>query len=152
MKRAISITFAFVGVIALVAVLVVLGYLWIQRPTLEQQKLVESGKRSQEVFSQYQTGDYTTARKALLENTRRLDGLSAESGKPWNPYAVDAMVSYVRLAKLEEKNRGTNQAEYMKEASARCGKLGWASQLCSEEKLRQVTDQMDKAGSQGTGR
>jgi len=149
MKRALSIALVIVGVVALGAVLAVgagLVYLWIHRPTPEQQKLVESGKQSQVVFSQYQTGDYATAKKALLENASRLDGLSAESGNSnRNPYAVDAMMSYVRLAKLEEKNKGTAQAEYMKEASARCGRLGWAD--CSEKRLRRDIDRMDEIGA-----
>lgn len=145
MKRAISIALAFVGVVALVAVLVVgagLAYLWIHRPTPEQQKMAEMGKREEYVYRQYQTADYSTAKKALLDLAHTLDGLNAESKHPnRNPHADAAMISYVRLAKLEERNGGTAKAEYMKEASARCEKLGRAD--CSEKRLRYFADAMD---------
>ena len=145
MKRAISITLAIVGIVALGAVLAIgvgLGYLWIHRPTPEQQKIVEMGKREEYVYQQYQTADYPTAKKSLLDLAHTLDGLNAESNRPnRNPHTYDAMISYVRLAKLEERNGGASQAEFMKEAAARCEKLGQAD--CSEKRLRYVTDAMD---------
>lgn len=145
MKRAISIAVAFIGVVALVAVLVVgagLVYLWIHRPTPEQQKMVEIGKREQSAYQQYQTADYPTAKKALLDLAHTLDGLNAESNRPnRNPHTYDAMISYIRLAKLEERNGGAFQAAFMKEAAARCEKLGQAD--CSEKKLRYIADAMD---------
>lgn len=53
------------------------------------------------------------------------------------------MTSYVRLAKLEEKNHGSEQARYMSEASARCGKLNPKAYNCSPDFLRAATDKMD---------
>ena len=78
----------------------------------------------------------------MLDYIGFLDQASAESANPLrNPYRKDAMTWYVRLAKLEEKNHGSEQAEYMREAMARCQKLGWAD--CSEERLRRDVDRTD---------
>ncbi len=145
MKRAISIALAIVGVVALGAVLAVgvgLVYLWIHRPTPEQQKMAEVGKRQEYAYRQYKTADYPTAKKALLEVAQELDSLDAKSDRPHrNPHALDVMTLYVRLAKLEERNGGPAQAEFMKEASTRCEKLGRAD--CSEMRLRREVDQRD---------
>jgi len=114
----------------------------------DTQKLAEAASRGDQVYRQYHNADYATAKAALLDHIRSLDQLSAESGdKSNNPHAADAMVSYVRLAKLEEKNRGGGKAEYMREASARCERLNRRWGDCSEEQLRRRVDQMDSVPS-----
>lgn len=115
---------------------------WSGKTSSAQQKLAESIKQSEFVFEQYFSADYATAKEAMLHEVRRLDQLSAESERPSrNPYAVDAMIWYARLAKLEERNNGHEKGEYLQEARSRCEKLGWAD--CSEERLRSDVDRTD---------
>ncbi len=114
----------------------------------DRQKLAEATARNEEVYRQYHDADYQTAKAALLGHIRFLDRLSAESAdQSSNPYAIDAMVSYVRLAKLEERNNGVGKAEYMREASARCERLRYRWGDCSDGELRRKVDQMDSVPS-----
>lgn len=118
------------------------GYLWYIKPTPARAKLAQAVKRGDQTFHQYFNADYSTAKTAALDYIRFLDQASAESANPLrNPYRPDAMIWYVRLAKLEEKNHGSEQAGYMREAVARCQKLGSAD--CSEERLRRDADRTD---------
>ena len=112
------------------------------KPSAAQQKLVESVKQGEFVFEQYFTADYVTAKDAMLNHIRLLDRLSTESGDSIrDPYAVDAMSWYVRLAKLDERNSGNEKRQYIQEACSRCERFGWAD--CSEAKLRLEVDQLD---------
>lgn len=128
-------------------VVVTLGfafYSWFAKSRSDQQKLAESVKQSEYAFEQYFGIEYSRAKEAALDHIRFLDQLSAESKRPTrNPYAVDAMCWYVRLALLEEKNNGSARDEYMQEACARCERLGKAD--CSKDKLRTEVARMDTA-------
>ena len=53
------------------------------------------------------------------------------------------MTSYVRLAKLEQKNQGSDEARYMSEAISRCGKLEVKGYNCSADALRGSIDKVD---------
>ena len=99
---------------------------------------------SKDVYRQYHTAEYVEAKAALLDHIRELERADAESvHQNNNPYAVDTMISYVRLAKLEEKNDGDGKAEYMREAWVRCERLRLKWGDCSEEVLRSSVDKMD---------
>ncbi len=115
---------------------------WFGKASSAQQKLAESVKQSEYLFEQYFTADYGAAKAAMVNHIRLLDELSAESADATvNPYAVDARSWYVRLAKLEERNRGNEMREYMQEACSRCERFGRAD--CSEGELRLNVDRMD---------
>jgi hypothetical protein len=130
-----------------VSVAVLAAYGWYGKTHSADQTLADTVKKSRHVLDQYLSGGYGPAKAAMLDHISLLDRLNAESGRPdRNPYSVDAMAWYVRLAKLEERNDGSGKAEYMREASARCEKLGWAD--CSEENLRLQVDRMDTVASQ----
>ena len=103
--------------------------------------LEESSRRSEEAMRQYRTADYRTAKSALLDLLQYLDKLTNDPNGG-DMARQDAMFTCVRLAKLEEKNHGPDQATYMKEAVARCQK-GKYTGRCSEEDLRKITDQLD---------
>lgn len=108
-----------------------------------KQQLLEVGRKGNQVYAQYRNADYQTAKRALLEHRHLLDQMSHAAPRPLNPYAVDAMLSTVRLAKLEEKHTGKEGPQYLQEAVMRCEKAGWGK--CSESKLRLTVDQMDAA-------
>jgi hypothetical protein len=101
----------------------------------------ESSRRGQEAMRQYRTADYQTAKSALLDYLQYQDKLT-EDPNGGDTARQDAMLTCVRLAKLEEKNHGPDQATFMKEAVARCQKLKFTNR-CSEEDLRKLVDQMD---------
>jgi hypothetical protein len=110
----------------------------------QREKVALIAARSEDVYRQYQAADYVEAKAALLEHIRALEHADAESGHQHNsPYAVDTMISYVRLAKLEEKNDCDAKAGYMREASVRCERLRLKWGDCSEEVLRGSVDKMD---------
>ena len=118
------------------------GYFWFGKTDPAKKRLAQAGKQGDYVFGQYFNADYVAAKGATLDLIRTLDEYSAESGGPGrNPYCVDAMLWHVRMAKLEERNSGGAQSEYMREACSRCEQLGWAD--CSEENLRRQVDRMD---------
>jgi hypothetical protein len=127
----------FTGVAGLAA-----GYFWILGGDPASRTLEETAKQSEQVFRLYLTADYVTAKESVLNHIKRLDQLSAESERPdRNPYSADAMIWYVRLAKLEEGNKTGGNQEYMNEARQRCLKRGRAD--CSEERLLADVDRMD---------
>jgi len=115
---------------------------WYGKTNSAELKLADSVKKSQYVFGEYFNADYGRAKAAMLDHILLLDRLSGESDNPSrNPYSVDAMAWFVRLAKLEERNDGSGRGEYMREACLRCEKLGRAD--CSEETLSQQLGRMD---------
>lgn len=114
------------------------------RTASDREKLAVIAALSRDVYRQYHSGDDAGAKATLLAHVRLLERAEAESDpQNNNPYAVDAMISYVRLAKLEEKNKGGGKARYMREASVRCERLGLKWGDCSEEVLRRSVDRMD---------
>jgi hypothetical protein len=101
----------------------------------------ESARRGSEAMRQYRTADYQTAKTALLDYLQYQDKLTSDPNGG-DMARQDAMITCVRLAKLEEKNHGPDQATYMKEAIARCQKFKYTNR-CNEEDLRKIVDQMD---------
>jgi hypothetical protein len=117
-------------------------YFWYRNSNSAEQRLADTTKRSRYVFDQYLRADYLSAKQAVLDHISRLEKLSAGSANPSrNPYAADAVSWFVRLAKLEEQNNGSEREEYMREARLHCEKLGRAD--CSEEALIQEIGRMD---------
>ena len=109
----------------------------------KEEKLAQSVKLSEYTFQQCREGDYATSKKAIIAQLEHLNKLSAESERPdRNPYFVDGMMWYVRLARLEEMNNNpAGKAEAMSEALSRCAKTGhWD---CSEERLRREAERLD---------
>ena len=105
------------------------------------QVMEESSRRGREAMRQYRTADYQTAKSALLDFLQYEDKLTSDPNGG-DMARQDAMITCVRLAKLEEKNHGPEQATYMKEAIARCQKFKYTNR-CTEEDLRKTVDQMD---------
>lgn len=103
----------------------------------------EGVRRADEANHKYATADYQTAKAALVDLLAFLD----KAGYPPNApemYRSDAMLTCVRLAKLEEKQgHDAEKASFMKEALARCQTLRFTNN-CNEDYLRKETDRMDK--------
>jgi len=102
----------------------------------------EAARRSTEANRKYRFGDYETAKSALRDLLQFLD----KAGQPPNApdeYRVDAMITCLRLAKLEEKQGyAAEQAAYMKEAVTRCQTMKLYPK-CAEEALRKEVDRLD---------
>ena len=107
----------------------------------ELRRLRESVELTAPLYRQYRAGDYAQAKEALLTLARHLDRYDAESPEPGlSPYAGDAMMTFARLAKLEERQGAAAAAgEYMREAVRRCEWIEGLSRRarhCSETYLR----------------
>ena len=105
--------------------------------------LPDATARGEAAYRQYKNSDYATAKGALLDYITFLDRFADTDPTLSNTRMADAMVSYVRLAKLEEKNHGPDAAHYMTEAVSRCGKLNVKMGNCSPESLRTSVDRID---------
>ena len=102
----------------------------------------ESSRRSHEVLQKYRTGDYQIAKPALQDYLQFLDKASYPPNAP-DMYRADAMITCVRLAKLEEKEgHSAEQAAYMKQAVAWCER-GTLTAKCNDEALRKEVDCLD---------
>jgi len=101
-------------------------------------------ERANQVYKLYRTADYATARPALVDYAQQLDKL-VTSGPPDDAEAnkSDLMVTYVRLAKLEEKNKGFDKDAFMKQAVTKCQQLRIKWGQCSEQELRERVDRLD---------
>lgn len=110
------------------------------QPAEQQAQVVE---RANQVYKQYRSADYPTAKAALLDFAQHLDKLIS-AGPPENvvSYQGDVMVIYVMLAKLEEKNGGSEKEAFMKQAIARCQQLK-VKRKCLEQELRDQVDRVD---------
>jgi len=129
-------------VLSVIFAAVLAGYLWFRNPDNIERKLAESVERSERVLDLYLNAQDDSAKLAILEHISYLDDLSRESAdEDRNPFATDAMVWCVRLAKLEERDRGSNAAEYIRQAVERCKKSGRAD--CSEAGIREIAERMD---------
>ena len=107
-----------------------------------EEKLARSVKSSEYTYQQCRDGDYATSKKAILAHLELLNQWNAESARPGrNPYFVDGMTWYVRLARLEEANNNTaGKSDAMSEALSRCATIGrWD---CSEEMLVREVERM----------
>ena len=84
----------------------------------ELAEMVERGERS---YKQYRTGDYGTAKAALLDYISYLESkLEDRSFVHIETAKLDIMTNYARLAKLEEKNNGPEKEAFMQKAIAIC--------------------------------
>jgi hypothetical protein len=128
--------------ICLFAVLVVTGCKHAAANNSSPENLKEEARRGDEAYKQYRTADYQNAKSALKDYLRYLDQVSANPVAP-AVVRVDSVITCVRLAKLEEKNHGPDQAAYMKEAETRCQTLMIKMGGCSQENLRKEVDRMD---------
>jgi hypothetical protein len=115
-----------------------------RRPTKTPAVLLadEAVRRGDEAIHKYRTGDYQTAKPALVDLLAFLD----KAGYPPNApemYRADAMYTCVRLAKLEEEQgHEAEKDSFMKEALTRCQTLRFTNN-CNEAYLRKETDGLD---------
>jgi hypothetical protein len=123
------------------------SYLRAVKEDTPNDKLAYSVRQSANTFQQYSNADFHSAKAAILTNIKMLDQFSSESSDPEvNPFAADAMVWYVRLSKLEEKNKNIDEkTHYIGEAISRCHRSG--NPDCSEIYLRQLIARMDAMSS-----
>ena len=131
--------------IATVAGLVALVDFWEKQSA--EEKLAQSVKSSEYTYQQCRDGDYATSKEAILAHLELLNQRNAESERPGrNPYFVDGMMWYVRLARLEETNNNpAGRSNAMTEALSRCAKTGrWD---CSEETLVHEVERMARMAS-----
>ena len=101
----------------------------------------EAVRREDEALLKYKTADYQTAKSALVDLLQFLDKAGYPPNAP-NEFREDAMYTCVRLAKLEEKNHGSEQAAYMKQAVTRCQSFPLHGK-CDEDSLRNLVDRLD---------
>ena len=105
--------------------------------------LKETSDRANQSYKQYRTGDYATAKAALLDFIRYLEEQMRDPSYAHIEAAKsDIMTAYVRLAKLEEKNNGAEKESYMQQAVARCQQLKIKGD-CSPQTLRKRIDDFD---------
>lgn len=87
-------------------------------------ELKEAAEHGENAYRQYRTGDYATAKEALLNYVRYLEGKVADPSSTLGETAkADLMINYARLAKLEERNNGPEREVYMQKAVAMCQQL-----------------------------
>jgi len=85
----------------------------------------------------------------LLDDLQFLDKVSSDpkivsDPNAPNEFREDAMMTCARLSKLEEKNHGSEQAAYMKQALARCQTFKLHVVKCNEDSLRKEVDRLDE--------
>lgn len=103
--------------------------------------------QGESVYKQYKTADYVTAKTSLLNYIAALEELLRKDHPEEFTLEADILVSYVRLAKLEESNKGTDKELYMKKAEEQCRKPKIKQDDCSSAKLRELVDLMDKVAA-----
>lgn len=105
--------------------------------------LKQVAERADQVYRQYKTADYPTAKAALVDWIRDLEGrLSTSSDPGAEMYKSDITTSYVRLAKLEEKNNGPDKEAYLRKAVAMCEQMK-LKPSCAAEEVRKRVDGID---------
>lgn len=105
--------------------------------------LKQVAERADQVYKQYKTADYPTAKAALVDWIRDLEGRLGNSSDPGaEMYKSDITTSYVRLAKLEEKNNGPDTETYLRKAVAMCVQMK-LKPSCAAEELRKQVDGLD---------
>ena len=122
-----------------------LAVLLVAACTSSNDKLAEAAARGNAAYKHYNTSDYQTAKAALLDYIKFLDQTTASDPKFANMNNEDALLSYLRLAKLEQKNNGSDEVRYMAEAISRCekGSVKDKGNACSAEALRAMIDKVD---------
>ena len=140
----------------LLIVLAPLAYLALWWPTrrhvARRDRLEASVEYMTPLHREYRDGDYAHAKAAMLEVVRHLEEYEAESinqgrGEFRNE---DAMLAYVRLARLEEKHGGAQAAQFMRDAVERCAMVKWRRgqgggrwPKCEASYLRDAVDKLD---------
>jgi hypothetical protein len=126
-------------------VLLLSSFIWACRQQPKRSPAVELAdeavRRIDEANQKYRTGEYQTAKPALVDLLAFLDKAGYPPNAP-DMYRVDAMSTCVRLAKLEERQGNTaGKASYMKQAVERCETLG--IRKCDEDSVRKEVDRLD---------
>lgn len=94
-----------------------------ERPE-EKAQLIEAAERGEHSYKLYRSGDYAAGKAGLLDYIKYLEGKLADPSFVHKESSrVDIMLSYARLARLEQINNGTEQASYMQKAVAMCEQL-----------------------------
>lgn len=102
-----------------------------------------TGRPGEEVTRLYRTADHETAKAALLSFIRDLEGRLSNPANPnAETYKADIVLSYARLAKLEERNNGSEKETYMRQAEAKCQQMK-IKRTCSARELRAQVDAAD---------
>ena len=123
----------------------VLAVLLVSACKSSDDKLAEEAARGKAAYKQNKTADYQTAKAALLDYIKFLDQTTASDPKFANMNNQDALLSYLRLAKLERTNNGSDETRYMAEAISRCeqGSVKDKGNACSADALRAMIDKVD---------
>jgi hypothetical protein len=91
---------------------------------VDMAELKEAAERGEYAYRRYRTGDYATAKAALLDFVHYLEAKVADPKSTLGETAkADVMITYARLAKLEGRNNGPEREAYMQKAIAMCQQL-----------------------------
>lgn len=110
----------------------------------EVQKLAEAAALGELSYKEYKTADYDCAKAALLYFIKFNKKLIASPTTERQTYTADIMISYVRLAKLEERHGSSEKGAYMAQAASYCQKVNFKKPDCSAETLRKAVDLLDQ--------
>jgi hypothetical protein len=106
-------------------------------------QLKEVAERGEQSYRLYRSGDYAAAKPALLDYIQYLEGKLADPSFVHKESSkVDIMLSYGRLAKLEQYNNGPETESYIQKASAMCEQLQ-IKRKCSPPDLAGQVDAAD---------
>lgn len=90
----------------------------------ETAQLKEAAERGEQSYRQYRTGNYDTAKNAVLNYIQYLEGKLADpSFVHVESSKSDIMTNYARLARLEQKYDGPDREVYTQKAIAMCQQL-----------------------------
>ena len=114
-----------------------------KRNDADTAQLKEAAQRGEQSYRQYRSADYAAGKAALLDYIRYLEGKLADPAFSNGEAAKsDIMLSYARLAKLEEMNNGPEKDSFTQRAVAACQTLK-RKRDCSPEDLRGQVDGLD---------
>ena len=106
-------------------------------------QLKEAAERGDQAYRQYRTGDYATAKAALLNYIHYLEGKLADPSFVHVESAKsDITMNYARLALLEMKNNGADRETYIQKAIAMCEQMK-VKRNCSPLDLEAQVDALD---------
>ena len=109
----------------------------------DRSQIIEMAERGEQSYKLYRSGDYAAAKPALLDYIKYLEGKLADpSFRQKESCKVDIALSYVRLARLEERNNGPDKESYMQKAAAMCQQMQ-VKRGCSPEDLAGQVDATD---------
>lgn len=109
----------------------------------DKAQLKEVAERGEQSYRLYRSGDYAAAKPALLDYIHYLEGKLADPSFVHKESSkVDIMLSYGRLARLEQNNNGPERDGYMQKAAAMCEQLQ-VKRRCSPQDLAAQVDAAD---------